>query len=205
LAEIHHRVKNNLAVVSGMMLLQAFDTENESLQAKLYDSVSRIKTMAIVHELLYQSDSFSQLEFSETLRRLVENVSETLETKAKVKLEINCDLVKLNINQAIPASLIVNEVLTNAYKHAFKDKNRGKIEFNLIEENEKIDITIKDNGVGFTEDTNQKNSLGLHLIQVLNDQIEGTYTYEKGDKGTIFTLSFNKKGSKKGIGNAGMN
>lgn len=205
LAEIHHRVKNNLAVVSGMMLLQAFDTENEALQSKLYDSVSRIKTMATVHELLYQSNSFSQLEFSETLRKLVENVSETFQTKTKVNLDISCDLVKLNINQAIPASLIVNEVITNAYKHAFKNRDSGKILFNLIEDDEKINITIKDNGVGITESAIRKNSLGLHLIQVLNDQISGTYNYRKGKIGTIFTLSFNKMDSKKGIGNADLN
>lgn len=203
LSEIHHRVKNNLAVVSGMMQLQAFETENDDLQAKLYDSVVRIKTMATVHELLYQSNSFSRLEFSQTLKRLVQNISETLQTSNKIDLDIECEPITLNINQAIPASLIVNEVITNAYKHAFSEKKEGKICFSLTEQENVVHIEITDNGVGINEnDLEQKGSLGLHLIQVLSEQIDATNTYSKLKKGTKFTLEFEKQNIKSGIGNA---
>ncbi|SMO35918.1 PAS domain S-box protein [Gracilimonas mengyeensis] len=207
LAEIHHRVKNNLAVVSGMMQLQAFDSTNEDLKAKLYDSVVRIKTMATVHELLYNSNSFSQLDFSDTLVKLVENVSETLQTGSKVDLKIECDPIKLNINQAIPASLIVNEVITNSFKHAFKDRKDGTLVFELKEKpNDKILISITDNGVGLPEDEEYSNqsSLGLHLIEVLAQQIEAEYSYENVQPGTQFTICFERQIQKSGIGSNSM-
>lgn len=205
LAEIHHRVKNNLAVVSGMMQLQAFDSENEELKAKLYDGVVRIKTMATVHELLYQSNSFSQLEFSETLTKLAKNISETLQTGTQISLDINCQPITLNINQAIPASLIVNEVLTNAYKHAFRDTKAGKIDFELTEKGEYIEIVIKDDGAGFRdEDILNSGSLGMHLIDVLSEQLGGENNYKNADKGTVFTLRFERQEIKKGIGNANL-
>lgn len=205
LAEIHHRVKNNLAVVSGMMQLQAFESDNEVLQEKLYDSVVRIKTMATVHELLYQSNSFSKLEFSDTLKKLVENISETLQPDHKIGIDIHCDPITLNINQAIPASLIVNEVITNAYKHAFKDKKAGTISFNLKEKNTEIIIEVMDNGIGIPEGMlKQGGSLGTHLINVLCEQISGTGEYKNTGNGTTFTLRFEKQETKKGIGNAGL-
>ncbi|WP_421774528.1 PAS domain-containing sensor histidine kinase [Gracilimonas sp.] len=198
LSEIHHRVKNNLAVVSGMMQLQAFEAENESLREQLYDSVVRIKTMATVHELLYQSQSFSNLEFSDTLTNLVENISETLQTNTNVKVDIDSELIHLNINQAIPASLIVNEVLTNTYKHAFPDKEEGKISFSLSESNDLITIEITDDGVGFpTNENPEQSSLGVHLIDVLSQQIEASYKYinKEDGKGTYFSMSFKRTDS----------
>ncbi|WP_421774529.1 PAS domain S-box protein [Gracilimonas sp.] len=202
LSEIHHRVKNNLAVVSGMIQLQAYDTENADLQAKLFDSVVRIKTMATVHELLYQSRSFSKLEFSDTLQKLVENISDTLRSSTYIDTTIDCEPIRLNINQAIPASLIVNEVVTNIYKHAFKGRKNGNVRFTLTEKDKKINIKIKDDGVGFPEDfdVNTNTSLGFHLIRVLSEQIDATYKYENETTGTIFELSFEKHNNK-GIGN----
>jgi PAS domain S-box-containing protein len=202
LSEIHHRVKNNLAVISAMIQLQAYDTENADLQAKLFDSVVRIKTMATVHELLYQSQSFSRLEFSDTLQKLVENISDTLRTSTYIDTTIDCEPVKLNINQAIPASLIVNEVITNIYKHAFKEREKGNVAFKLEEKNDLINIQIKDDGVGFPEgfDIDVNTSLGFHLIRVLSEQIDATYKYENGTSGTLFELSFRKQ-SNQGIGN----
>ncbi len=198
LSEIHHRVKNNLAVVSGMMQLQAYETDNDSLKEKLYDSVVRIKTMATVHELLYQSQSFSNLEFSDTLTKLVENISETLQTNTDVDVDIDSELIHLNINQAIPASLIVNEVLTNTYKHAFPDKEEGKISFCLSESNDLITIEITDDGVGFPANGNpEQSSLGVHLIDVLSQQIEANYKYinRENGKGTYFSMSFKRTDS----------
>jgi PAS domain S-box-containing protein len=205
LAEIHHRVKNNLAVVSGMMQLQAYESDNEDLKAKLYDSVVRIKSMATVHELLYQSNSFSQLEFSETLKNLAENISETLQPNSNIRLHIECEPIKLNINQAIPVSLIVNEVITNAYKHAFSKTEAGEINFKLDEKEDLISIQITDNGNGFSdENALDKGSLGLHLIQALTNQIEGELSYQNREdaKGTLFSLQFHRQEMKKGIGNA---
>ncbi|WP_069131547.1 PAS domain S-box protein [Rhodohalobacter halophilus] len=191
LAEIHHRVKNNLAVVSGLMQLQALEAESESLQAKLFDSVNRIKTMASVHELLYQSDSYSRLNFSDTIRKLVENISATFQASKEIDVEVETDNIELNINMAIPASLIVNEVVTNVFKHAFPDQTDGRFSVILQDLGQKISIIINDDGVGIAEDDNNPgSSLGMHLIRELASQIKGEYTFRNTDPGTEFRITF---------------
>lgn len=206
LAEIHHRVKNNLAVVSGMMQLQAFESHNRSVQEQLYDSVVRIKTMATVHELLYQSNSFSQLDFSDTLKKLVQNVSDTLQSEDEVIVEFNSVPVKLNINQAIPTSLIVNEVITNAFKHAFNGIDDCKITINLEQNSEDVSITIIDNGTGMPDDisSSKESSLGFHLINLLSDQVNASKVYKNNENGTgtLFKMIFEKQDDKKGIGSS---
>lgn len=205
LAEIHHRVKNNLAVISGMMQLQAFDSEDKELQEKLFDSVSRIKTMATVHELLYHTNSFSNIEFSKTLRYLIKNISETLGVRSGVHIDINSEIIKLNINQAIPASLIVNEVITNAYKHAFKDNGTGNISIDLKKTDNRVQLSIADSGIGLPQDFNHEDvsSMGLKLINVLSEQIGAEYNYNSTGNGTEFTIHFEIT-DVKGIGNANL-
>ncbi len=205
LAEIHHRVKNNLAVISGMMQLQAFESDNADLQDKLFDSVSRIKTMATVHELLYQTSSFSDIDFSKTLEYLIRNVSKTLQSNGSSEVNIESEPIKLNINQAIPVSLIVNEVITNAYKHAFKDQKSGKIDIDFREKDKKMVLEIKDNGVGLPAEFNKNDlsSMGLKLISVLSDQIDAEYDFKRLDKGTKFALQF-ERSNIRGVGNVYM-
>lgn len=202
LAEIHHRVKNNLAVISGMMQLQAFESDNVELQDKLFDSVSRIKTMATVHELLYHTNSFSDIDFSKTLEYLIRSVSETLQSDGSTEVKINSESIKLNINQAIPVSLIVNEVITNAYKHAFKDFKSGKIGIDFREKNGKMLLDIRDNGVGLPADfdKNDLSSMGLKLINVLSEQIGAEYDFERLQEGTKFAINF-ERSDIRGAGN----
>lgn len=204
LAEIHHRVKNNLAVVSGMIQLQASEEEDADIKNHLFDSIVRIQTMANIHEQLYQSNSFSKLEFSENIRSLVMSIKQTLQSKTDVTIDFNCDSVQLNINQAIPCSLIVNEVVTNIFKHAFTDRSKGHIAINLTEdrENNHVSLTIHDDGVGLPNNisSRESSSLGLSLIDVLSQQLESDYTYEANGQGTIFSIQFNKD-ELKGIGN----
>lgn len=191
LAEIHHRVKNNLAVVSGLMQLQALEADSEELQAKLFDSVNRIKTMASVHELLYQAESYSRLNFSDTIKKLVENISITFQSSKEVQIDVESDPIKLNINSAIPASLVVNEVVTNVFKHAFTDREKGEMKVRLKELDQKIAIVIRDNGVGIKEaDQNPDSSLGMHLIRELCGQINGEYHYKSINPGTEFRIDF---------------
>jgi PAS domain S-box-containing protein len=201
---IHHRVKNNLAVVSGMMQLQAFNEEDESLKDKLFDSVVRIKTMASIHELLYQSNSYSNLQLGQNIKKLVSNVMESYQIDSNIAINFNIESVVVNINQAIPCSLIVNEVVTNVYKHAFDKSQKGELSVEVTEKNKNVYIRIKDNGKGLPEDfekISKSNSLGLKLIDTLTAQLDGEYVYESLDQGTLFTLTF-EKADNKGIGNA---
>ncbi|PAU92743.1 hypothetical protein CK503_15375 [Aliifodinibius salipaludis] len=203
LLEIHHRVKNNLAVVAGMMQLQAFDEENRQFREKLFDSVARIQTMGSIHELLYQSESFSNLDFGDNLRKLVKNISDTFQTDFELDVHFEVDSITLNINQAIPSSLIVNEVITNILKHAFEDDTqKGKITVSAKEDDDAIMLSVKDNGKGLPPDFNKvmdNKTLGLQLINTLSQQLSADYSYEPIKEGTKFKLSF-QKADLKGIG-----
>ncbi len=205
LLEIHHRVKNNLAVVAGMMQLQAFDEDNQKFRERLFDSVARIQTMGSIHELLYQSESFSNLDFGDNLRKLVNNISETFQTDFELDVHFEVDSITLNINQAIPSSLIVNEVITNILKHAFEDDTQeGKITVSAREDKEAVTLSIKDNGKGFPPDFDKvmnNKTLGLQLINTLAQQLDADYSYESIEEGARFKLSF-QKADLKGIGSA---
>lgn len=205
LVEIHHRVKNNLAVVSSMMLLQALEEENEKVTEKLYDSVARIKAMANIHELLYNSKSFSNINFSENISKLAKSVIATIQTDVDISLELNCVPEELNVNQAIPCSLLLNEILTNAVKHAFTGRKEGKIWIELRSTENCIHLSVVDDGCGIPDSIleNVKSSVGLHLVDVLSKQLNAEYFFESGEenKGTRFSLNF-KKSEVKGIGNA---
>ncbi|SMO47644.1 sensor histidine kinase [Gracilimonas mengyeensis] len=194
LAEIHHRVKNNMAVISGMLQMQSFKEPDEEVQKKLLDSTLRIKSMANVHELLYQSHSFSNLSFDEGLRKLVQTVQDTMETNTNVSIEFELESVQLNINQALPCSLILNEVITNAMKHAFTRKETGKISIRLQQKNNYLSLQITDNGHGISQEKDEisEASLGLELIESLTQQLEADYKYQsrKEQPGTVFELSF---------------
>lgn len=194
LAEIHHRVKNNLAVVSGMMQLQAYEEEDEGIRNKLLDSVVRIGSMATIHEQLYQSNSFSELDFSDNLKKLVENIVNTIQNRAEVRVSYDLEPLKLNVNQAIPSSLIVNEVVTNSMKHAFRGREKGEIRLTLAEVDEDVVLAVADDGVGLPEELEVEKSqtLGLNLIGTLARQLEADYTYGSDGGGSTFELRFSR-------------
>lgn len=195
LAEIHHRVKNNLAVVSAMMLLQAEQAEGDGVQRILFDSMRRIKTMANVHENLYRSNSFSRVDISENLCQLIEEVKGSLKSDRQPELETRLDPIELNINQAIPTSLIANEVVTNALKHAFPDslQRPAKLHAHLSLQEGCVVLQIEDNGIGLPPDAAEAGtrSLGFQLIESLVLQLQGQYRYERRPEGgTRFELRF---------------
>lgn len=194
LAEIHHRVKNNLAVISGMMQLQAFEEDNEDLRIKLMDSVVRIASMASIHEQLYHSGNFSKIEFSDNLERLVRKIVDTMQSNVPISLKFDVKETVLNVNQAIPFSLIVNEVMTNILKYAFIGREKGGISFKLFERDEIVKLDIKDDGVGLPKDfeKNKKKTLGLRLISILSKQLDASYEYQSSGEGTLFSIQFGK-------------
>ncbi|MDZ7680473.1 MAG: PAS domain S-box protein [Fodinibius sp.] len=208
LLEIHHRVKNNLAVVSGMMQLQAFEEGDEAIRRKLTDSVNRIQTMGTIHELLYQSESFSSLEFGKNIKKLVTDISQTFQAKIDLDITFDLETITLNINQAVPVSLIINEVVTNVFKHAFDENDQGTLRVKMRKKNNSITLQISDNGKGLPPDfhiSKHPGSLGLQLIVTLSQQLEGNYNYESKKGKTHFVLTFKKadvKGSSNTLGNS---
>lgn len=199
LAEIHHRVKNNLAVISGIMELQANESDSEELKSKLFDSKFRIKSIALTHELLYQEKKFSSIDLSENIKKLAGSVSESL--SSDIEIIFHLDDVSLNINQALPLSLILNEILTNAYKHAFIGIANPAIEIVLREENKEIFLSVMDNGIGLSLNTDLKEvkTTGFTLIKILCEQLKCNLKINVDD-GTHFHLQFPKT-NVKGVGN----
>lgn len=168
LSELHHRVKNNLAIISGIMQLQAFDEGDEEVKTKLFSGVGRVKTMATMHELLYESSSFTMLEFGKNICKIVDSVAEMFQVK-DASLTVNYDLepIILNINQAHPCALIINEVVTNCYKKVAKlvDK-KPQLNIRLISYGKKVMIEIKDNIESLPEGyTSEKQPLSFQLIK----------------------------------------
>lgn len=204
LAEIHHRVKNNLAIVSSLMQMQAMNSESEELNRQLLESVLRIKSMAGIHEQLYQAQNFSKLQFSDSLKSLSENIVDTLQTDTDVELKLDLESIELNINQSVPCSLLINEVVTNILKHGFIGRDKGTIQIQTKVESDLVTIRIEDNGVGLPDDFDEKKhtSLGLELIDLLSKQLDGENRYVSNGNGTTFELKFqraNVKGAASGF------
>ena len=191
LAEIHHRVKNNLAVITGLLELQALNSDNEDAQKVLKDSQMRINSIALVHELLYQSDDLSRVDISNYLEDLTRVISNSLERPAiPVHIEFDLDKVELEITQAIPCGLILNEVLTNSYKHAFKGREDGKIHISFKKQGTYMVYNIRDNGVGLPEVENDSGrSLGMTLVKTLGRQLKAQ-TQIESEGGASFEFTF---------------
>lgn len=202
LAEIHHRVKNNLSVLTGLLQLQAANESNEEVLDRLFDSVARIHTMASIHEQLYQTNNFSSIDLGERIKLLALNIQKSFQSTTKVDLDFQFIPVDISVPRALPCSLIANEVLTNIFKHAFTDRKEGKVKIELLntDVSDYIKLSITDNGKGLPKDFDpqKSESLGLSLIDMLSEQIKAEYFFEDLDPGTGFTLLF-RTGSKEGI------
>lgn len=194
LAEIHHRVKNNMAVVSALLELEMNKLKEKKLKALLADSLSRIKSMAIIHEKLYQAGDFSHLEFNHYIKDLVNKISSSYVSKyKKITTEIEADDVLLNLNQAIPCALLLDELLINTFKHAFKGRKKGEIFIKLSEKDNCVELKVEDDGVGLPEDfaLNGSTSLGIKLVTTWVKQLQATFDINKGN-GTSFVINFSK-------------
>jgi PAS domain S-box-containing protein len=194
LAEIHHRVKNNLAVITGLLELQALNTENDDAQKVLKDSQMRVNSIALVHELLYQSDDFSKVNISNYIKDLTRVISNSLERQAiPVHIDFDLDLIELEITQAIPCGLILNEVLTNSYKHAFVGRDEGRISISFKKQGTYLHFKISDNGIGLPDnDLDNERSLGMTLVKTLGKQLKSEVTIESIE-GASFEYMFKQK------------
>lgn len=194
LAEIHHRVKNNLAVISGLLQMQMWNMEDESARIALQHSQLRIQSIALVHEKLYQNETFADISISDFLKELVDTISDSFKQKDQIRLKYTLDEIKMNINQAIPFSLLINECIVNSYKHAFNGKDEGEITIKLHRNENNLHVELTDNGVGLPDDFDyeKQQSLGITLIRTLVSQLKGTADFQDrlDSPGTRFVLEF---------------
>ncbi len=187
LAEVHHRVKNNLAVISGLLNLQMNNVKNEYTRNVLRESRNRVSSMALIHQKLYRNTNVEEIDFGEYVGELVNEIQQSYPDFDNDSVEIKLDIehLSLSLTKAIPSGLILNELLSNCYKHAFHGRNAGTIAIRFKKLNQKYFLQVEDNGVGLSGDFNWKNhdSLGMTIIQSLSDQIDAE-TQILGDRGT---------------------
>ncbi|MBK8848446.1 MAG: PAS domain S-box protein [Bacteroidetes bacterium] len=196
LREIHHRVKNNLQIIISLFNLQSYYVQDENSSKVLQDGQHRIKSMALIHEKFYQSEGLSKIDFKDYIQRLADNLSITFNALTpKPKITISGDNSALDIDTAVPCGLILNEVLSNCFNHAFNSNSINpeiQISFNQISPS-KYSLEVNDNGIGlppsFSIETSE--SLGMQLIQALCEQLEGKIELESAN-GTSFKIDFSK-------------
>lgn len=193
LKEVHHRVKNNLQVISSILNLQSSYVKDTGTLNILKESQNRIKSMAFIHESLYQTKDFSSINFSEYVVNLSQNLIQSYSNfDNEIKLNLDIQNVFLNLDLAIPCGLIINEIISNALKYAFVDKKDDcEITIRMVLDNESLVLFIADNGIGLPKEIDYRNtqSLGLQLVVTLTDQLNGSIDMNS-DNGTKYTIIF---------------
>jgi PAS domain S-box-containing protein len=194
LKEIHHRVKNNMQIISSLINLQSSRIDDKKTAKVLQSSQNRIKSMAIIHEKLYQSKDFTNVDLSQYVQSLTDHLLNTYGVnKEKIRFHTDIKDIYLDINRAIPCGLIINELLTNSIKHAFPDGDGGQIKIAIRnQKNQQKELVVSDNGKGMPEDLDIRStqSLGLTLVKILaEEQLQGSLRLEKS-KGTRFKIVF---------------
>ena len=196
LQEVHHRVKNNMQIISSMLRLQFRNTKDEHLDSLMSELQQRIHTMSLVHEKLYQSTSLSHIDLPDFISHLSQELLSSFGVSAdQVSLKLDLEPMTLDVNCIIPCGLIINELITNSLKYAFAEERKGGIEIRLkMQENQRVFLSVCDDGPGIPEETNWEHSqsTGMRLIHILSEQLKGEYTL-KNDDGTCFELIFREK------------
>lgn len=193
LAEVHHRVKNNLSVVTSLLNLKMDSVTNTHTKQVLLDCRNRVMSMSLIHEKLYRSKNFSDLNFKFYVDELINEIKTSYPLLDKdIKINVVSEDILLDLSTAIPCGLILNELITNSYKHAFVNKKSGEINILVSTNNNQVEIIVSDNGIGFNAVADDSNSLGLILVESLIEQLEGKAAFIFDD-GTKFILTFKVK------------
>lgn len=192
LSEIHHRVKNNLAVISGLLEIHTINVQNIGIIKVIRQCQNRIKSMAILHEKLYENKSLKEIDVKDFVLELLEYIGGTYSITGKeVAFEVNIDATELDMAKAMPFGLLINELISNSYKHAFKHHTGGIIYIDFRRNGTEYELIYRDNGTGFsyTNDPNRA-SLGLTLIETFSQQLHGTYSFSPHSQGMLFKIKF---------------
>ncbi len=196
LKEVHHRVKNNMQVVSSLLNLQSGYIKDGQALEMLIETMNRVRSMAIVHEQLYQSGDMVNIELTEYVKKLTSDLFHSYGVDPNtISLELDVGNIMLDINTAIPCGLIINELISNSLKHAFPDGRKGKIRISLQEEvSNEFCLAVNDDGIGFPEGLDFRNTetMGMELVTTLVGQLEGRIELERNG-GTRFSVRFRRE------------
>jgi two-component sensor histidine kinase len=195
LKEIHHRVKNNMQVISSLLSLATRGTDDERVHELFRDSMGRIRSMALVHEKLYRSSNLASIDFGEYVSTVTSELMRSF-NRAGVECRVDAGHVLLGIDTAIPCGLIVNELVSNALKHAFRGRERGTVAVFLRGiDSGTVELVVQDDGIGLPSDVNVRSqtSMGMIVVNSLVDQIAGSIAVEN-HAGTRFIITFPRQG-----------
>lgn len=188
--EIHHRVKNNLQIISSLLRLQAQEISDSRLAGEFDEAVSRIRSMALIHEKLYQKGDLSGIDLSSYIRDLLTEVADSIQSELNVKLSIKSEISEIDIKHIVPLGLILNELITNSIKHGFKQTIDPEISVSICLEGDRLVLNYSDNGQWVNPSS--ENSFGLELLNILSEQLDGTLA-RNTENGTKYKLLFNRK------------
>lgn len=195
LKEIHHRVKNNMQIICSLLNLESAFIHEKGDMEVFQECQDRIRSMALIQEMMYQSRDFSHVDFERYIKALIEHLFTRYPISFRVTPIVRISKkVYLNINAAIPCGLIMNELITNSLKYAFLERDKGKLTIEIAEKGDTLVLTVSDDGIGLPEgfDPASAKTLGMQLIYDLTEQIDGRITIEPA-AGTKFSISFPKK------------
>ena len=187
LKEIHHRVKNNLQIISSLLKLQSMDSENETVTEHFNEAINRIRSMALIHEKMYTNDDLSQIDIQSYLIALVQDITETIQSESNIELNVNSEIKNIDIKSIVPVSLIFNELITNSIKHGFKEQSSGKIDLEIIHDGDNVLFKYSDDGT-WKEPDNEA-TFGIELIKTLSEQLNGKCKREING-GTHYQFTF---------------
>jgi PAS domain S-box-containing protein len=193
LKEVHHRVKNNLQIVSGLLTLRSRNSRDQNVKAMFDDCQNRIHSMALVHEKLYQSSDLSRIDFKSYLQDLIHSLIQSCHVDSQqIRFQVEVEVIYLSIEAATPCGLIINELIINSLKHAFPERRDGEIKLTCHKNAEdRVSLTVSDTGIGMPKgiEIDKTKSLGLQLVHSLTKQLKGTITLNRS-QGTAFQLQF---------------
>ena len=192
LKEVHHRVKNNLQIISSLLFLQKDAIDDPDVQERFEESRNRIASMALIHEELYRSGDLARVDLKEYLERLVPKVVQSLRGPKSIGFALNLTACHATVDKAIPFGLIINELVTNAVKHAFAGRQEGTIRLTVTREGDQVQAVVEDDGAGLPENFHPDavKSLGMQLVVQLTRQLRGALSFGPAAPGTIFRLTF---------------
>jgi two-component sensor histidine kinase len=190
LKEIHHRVKNNLQIVMSLLNSQSAYIDNEPALTAIHNSQHRVHAMSLIHQKLYSSENLSTIDMSLYIREMVSYLADSFDTGQRIRFEFNIEPLEMDVSQAVPMGLILNEAITNSIKYAFPDGKNGVISISLSSTSPyRYLLIISDNGIGLPVDCKKTGSLGMSLMRGLSEDIDGNFSIES-NKGTIIKVSF---------------
>ena len=188
--EIHHRVKNNLQVVNSLLRMQSREVKDERIVSMFEECQNRVLSMALIHEKMYRSGDLTHIDIKEHLTLLVEDLIRNYQVGNRITLNIEIDSVDIGLKTLVPLGLIINELIANSLKYAFKDREGGEIKVELhAMDNNKFELIVGDDGIGMNSSTRNGRSMGSELVQIFTEQLEGSIELLEGE-GTVHRIVF---------------